>query len=223
MTERTVSVSRWRSLILLAIGGLNSSCSCADRNCKNPEPVVVGGKDSGFVRCAGGWLHRARSAPLPPLVPRVEAVCPQVSANEPGASCVKDGDCRDGKYGRCVQRCSADGCTACDCEYGGCASDAECAPGSICAPPGAWNALVGTCIAASCITDADCGDRLCASTGESKFACQRGGDECDSQWDCVSRRDRPTVYPSYRVETDWECSIEKERRVCRPRPTEDSS
>lgn len=72
---------------------------------------------------------------------------------------------------------------------GGCVSDADCVPGTICVCDGRSD--LGECVPSNCVTDADCGAGLhcayyvdpCSRSGLA-YACQRAEDRCDSMFDC---------------------------------------
>ncbi len=41
--------------------------------CDDPEPIVVADQNTGYVRCAGGWIHRAEVVTCPSPLPRAKA------------------------------------------------------------------------------------------------------------------------------------------------------
>lgn len=121
--------------------------------CENPQPILQpdSGLPSGFVMCDGGFIHRAE---------QLDASDPQglddeACALDEFAACHTAADCIGDTYGRCVQ----DPLNGCMCEYG-CATDADCDTGFICAPSGVVGAR-SICIAAECTIDDDCGEGLC--------------------------------------------------------------
>jgi hypothetical protein len=160
-----------------------------DRACGDPHRVIASGEDTGIVRCQGGWFHRVAREPSVVLIPS-DSTCPQdVTMDDLKPSCSADSECREGRYGRCVLSHGPFGGSPCQCEYTGCASDAECRPREVCLPAGARRGdnFVGVCVPANCATDADCGEgSLCASLGWT-FACQQPDDQCDSDRDCVEK------------------------------------
>jgi hypothetical protein len=120
------------------------------------EPILQAGTDSpsGFVRCEDGFVHRVEA---------VEAINP-TPADHLGCAAGRDwcqtgADCVAKPHGACRAEGVGENTRTCDCVYG-CATDADCNPGHVCASAG----VVGeraTCIAATCDTDAACGDGLC--------------------------------------------------------------
>ena len=121
--------------------------------CENAQPVLQpdSGLPSGFVQCDGGFIHRAEKIdPSDPRGPDVEDC-----ASENGGECQTGADCIDLDHGRCVHGSWGQ----CSCSYG-CASDAECEEGFICAPAGVAGAR-STCIQADCTRDDECGDGVC--------------------------------------------------------------
>jgi hypothetical protein len=154
--------------------------------CKNPQPVMVNGKDTGFVVCDNGAFHRVAKKECPTELPRTDTCGPGPVGDAAIAtgSCYSDGDCKDQPNGYCMA--AVGGILACFCNYG-CRTDADCGAGSICgcASP------VGVCIpAANCTVDSDCGaGNLCLSTSDGGcgkvFACQTKDDSCASDADCA--------------------------------------
>ncbi|PRQ08202.1 hypothetical protein [Enhygromyxa salina] len=121
--------------------------------CENPEPILQAGTElpSGFVRCDDGFIHRRE---------QLECVDPQGAdaascASDGGGSCQTGADCIDHEHGRCVE----DPFGGCLCEYG-CATDADCAAGLICACAGVTGDH-SICIPAHCTIDDECGEGLC--------------------------------------------------------------
>jgi len=152
--------------------------------CKNPTPVVVGGIDTGYDRCAGGTMRRRAIVECPVRLPRANATCP-VDAGSPG-SCSSDADCTAMPRGYCAQG-DGGGLPGCFCNYG-CAKDSDCGQNEICV----CGDPVGYCASATCTSDASCGGSLeCADytrnpgcPGKS-FACQKPSDTCFSDADCA--------------------------------------
>ena len=198
MNHLRVPAARWRPLILAAIGAMHTGC--LSRECKSPQPVLRAGKDTGMVKCAGGWTHRARAADISATVPR-DTTCDQSYGHGHGESqCAMDRECTAQAFGRCVTGYLGPPgglLIPCHCRYGGCVRDADCRSDEICVP----GEFAGECVRATCTTEADCGDGLCASGGVASYSCQESGDECNSAADCGWRE----------VCTDGQGS-----RVCRP-------
>lgn len=121
--------------------------------CENPEPILQAGTElpSGFVRCDDGFIHRSE---------KLECVDPQGADSEScamgaGGICQTGADCVDEEHGRCLE----DPFGGCLCDYG-CATDADCVEGFICACAGVTSDH-SSCIPADCTIDDECGDGLC--------------------------------------------------------------
>ncbi|MFV8754691.1 ferritin-like domain-containing protein [Nannocystaceae bacterium ST9] len=120
--------------------------------CVDPVPILQAGTEipSGFVECAGGFVHRVEA---------VECVAPQ-GADDPscadGIACDVGADCVEQPFGSCT---TVDPFVGCGCHYG-CATDADCNAGQVCACAGVM-AAQATCIPADCTTSAECGEGLC--------------------------------------------------------------
>lgn len=126
--------------------------------CEDPQPIMQAGTDipSGFVMCADGFVHR---------VEQVECVAPQ-GPDDPscvdGFACYSAADCVEQPFGSCTLGSPLGGCL---CHYG-CASDADCDAGSVCACAGVIGEQA-TCIPADCTITEACGEGLC---GLSEYA-----------------------------------------------------
>ena len=139
--------------------------------CGSGSPVLAGGQDTGFSKCADGTtVHRPRIAACPDL--RLEAA--PGSCTSSTAMCRSNADCGSVAHGVCESG-------ICMC-FPACDTDADCATGKICQ----CSATSGRCVDARCRSDADCGNGLvCAlSLSQSFFACQTPDDECLSNLDC---------------------------------------
>lgn len=138
------------------------------------EPAAI----TGFVRCNDGEIHRAQAVECQAPVPTGLACTGQMG------SCDSDADCDDAPYGSCL---FVEGFFAgCTCVYG-CATDADCDLGQVCACGGSAPDYPGStqCIDAGCVTDADCGGAACAmgrsvrSCGEfAELGCRTEADAC---------------------------------------------
>ncbi|MGK3961732.1 ferritin-like domain-containing protein [Sorangium sp. So ce118] len=165
--------------------------------CKDPERIVVAGRDTGYVRCAGGWTHRAEVVDCPSALPR-EKACSEPSGAAGG--CTTDADCTEHPHGYCNAATGGEMLPGCFCHYG-CTTDADCGAGQICL----CGDPVGECVLAQCTSDDDCGRLLCSSyvlnpgCGGTGFACQTPEDECASDADCAG---------------DQQCSLETGRHTC---------
>jgi hypothetical protein len=151
--------------------------------CENPQPILQpdSGLPSGFVTCDGGFIHREE---------KLDASDPQGPDSEACAldefsACNTAADCLDDSYGRCIQ----DFFGGCLCDYG-CATDADCADGFICAPSGVVG-VHSTCIVAECTIDDECGDGLCGLSDyegccDTSFmtACADPNEACHTDSEC---------------------------------------
>jgi hypothetical protein len=142
-------------------------------DCSEDAPHLVGGFDTGQMRCKEGTRHRAApaSCPLP------EFLGLPADAAAPVGRCKTDADCADGLVCDCqVSRRIdfVDGQRVEGVSYGG-----------------------GACTRAYCRTDADCGAGLlcayvsaeidgagCRGNLGAAFACQTPDDECSMAGDC---------------------------------------
>ncbi|AUX34023.1 MULTISPECIES: ferritin-like domain-containing protein [Sorangium] len=165
--------------------------------CDDPEPILVAGQNTGYVRCAGGWMHRAEVITCASPLPRPEA------CKDPGAgasSCSSDADCTEQPHGFCSPGLGGEAPPGCFCHYG-CTTDAECNEGQICL----CGDPVGQCVQALCTSDQDCGRLLCSSyvlnpgCGGTGFACQTATDECAGDGDCPG---------------DQQCTLQALRHTC---------
>ncbi len=159
--------------------------------CASPAALVIGGQDTGFVRCGSSVLHRERVVDCPNLLPRAGGgACTALgAATEP---CTTDASCTTRPRGFCttVPTTHAPGC---GCVYG-CVRDTDCAAGQICE----CGDPVGICRAASCTTDGQCATgSLCASAALAwggcsssppprGYECQSPADTCLTNAECSS-------------------------------------
>jgi hypothetical protein len=158
-----------------------------DLSCQNPRPMMnADGTPTGFVRCDGEYIHRTERRDCTSIVPRPDVIA---DPGDAGITCTTDADCA-GPYGYCSlhppQAMWTIRGTYCQ---NGCVRDEDCEAGSVCI----CGDPVGTCVAATCTTDADCGDLLCTSvpgrgpcgdTFNGSFACQTRRDTCRGMADC---------------------------------------
>jgi hypothetical protein len=185
-------------------GGVGNACTYA---CESATPVLVGGVDTGYDSCAGGFTRRRAQLTCPLLLPRPgKGACSQLFDASP-ARCRDDSDCASDPYGHC-ELVSPDGGIpgACECVHG-CRVDSDCGDGKVCvcANP------VGYCAAATCSTGASCGaagcDCIASSMGTdcaAQFDCQTPQDQCASPGDCMEK------------DAGFECSEEAGVHVCGP-------
>ncbi|KIG14091.1 putative lipoprotein [Enhygromyxa salina] len=150
--------------------------------CTNPTPITQANSElpSGFVECEGGFIHRVEA---------VECVGPQgpdaPACADSMSGCQTAADCLEQPHGSCA----LDIWGSCGCHYG-CASDADCDPGSVCACAGVIGEA-SQCIPAGCITTDDCNDGLCGLSLDPgicddsySLACASPTDECHVNADC---------------------------------------
>jgi hypothetical protein len=175
--------------------------------CEDPQPIMQAGTDvpSGFVSCTDGFVHR---------VEQVECVDPQGADAEACAmdefgACQTAADCVDQDHGRCVMEPLA----GCQCSYG-CATDADCNEGFICACAGVAGTH-STCIPADCTLDADCGEGLCGLSvyegccGTSyELACADPDEACHVNAECEDMPCNPD-FPDGQI-VEWQCSVQEE-------------
>ncbi len=151
--------------------------------CANPQPMLVGGKDTGFDQCAGGRIRRRSAMACPSLLPRASGgTCGAGIDSGISGGCQKDADCTAKPYGHC----GPSGQLACACNYG-CLSDQDCGTDQICL----CGEPVGRCVSATCKDAASCsGGAQCADfdrssgCGVTTFACTTPADKCFSDSDC---------------------------------------
>jgi hypothetical protein len=151
--------------------------------CGESKPIIVSGRPTGFEKCSNGSRHRPSSGTCPSALPRSEAVVGLTIDGIGDAAhggCRRDQDCSERLHGYCGFADRPP--TFASCIYG-CVRDDECARGQICL----CGAPVGACVPAACRTDADCAPGyLCADyavdggeCGErDAFACQSPRDTC---------------------------------------------
>jgi hypothetical protein len=131
--------------------------------------------------------------------------------------CDSAADCTAAPYGSCVVTDTDDlyGTYSCSCVYG-CATDADCGAGEICACGGVGETARGgirsRCVPATCQDTSSCGDEFCAldvydwcDAGRTSVACTRPDDECTANRQCDADPGSPYSY----------CEEETGRRVCR--------
>ncbi|MBM4363495.1 MAG: hypothetical protein FJ104_12510, partial [Deltaproteobacteria bacterium] len=162
--------------------------------CINPKPVVpegeFGGPSRGYIQCENGVVHRVAAqacwSKLGP--PDAGVVVPPGPDGSVTFNCRTNADCTDAPHGYCVIDSSGDpwdGLVSTVCRYG-CVQDSDCDAGSICR----CGDPVGTCVQASCKTDADCDGAFCQE-GYDSSSCSpsrvtyRCGPRCTSDADCA--------------------------------------
>lgn len=172
-------------------GGTSSGSGGSDgglggATCTDPVPHAAG-HDTGFVRCAEGYLHRVEKKACPSTVPRTDTL---ETVSEELDECHSDSDC-SGDYAHCAVS-SGGGFQPpfLQCRTG-CVADSDCATGSICL----CGDPVGQCVPTSgCTVDSECaGDSLClgqlvpgvCGEGSYEFGCEQPDDECRTNADCT--------------------------------------
>ncbi len=178
-------------------------------SCTSPEPLLQSGTavPSGFLRCGDGFIHRVEPATC------VAPVTPGSCGADDGGECGTDADCVELPYGACVKEQP----WGCSCHYG-CASDADCADGRICACAGVVGGRA-RCIPADCATTAACAGSLCGlserrgSCGErwGRLACLTPDAECRIDADCSGAE---PVSCFSQGPTPPECKNDGERWIC---------
>lgn len=163
--------------------------------CLDPQPIIVDGRESGFVRCEEtGAIHREVAVPGP-WSQSAAGSCPGPMYG----LCAEDADCTDAPGGRCI------GSVHCTCVYArACEDDATCGEGFTC------SALDGECIVSGCRTSDDCGDGWTCGysqpyprcgigfTPRGELHCHGPSDECASDADCEDK--------CLFVEDAWRCA-----------------
>lgn len=141
------------------------------------------GEPSGFVQCADGFIHHAESVSCSEPTPPSDCENPSELS-----TCTTDSDCTDAPFGSCGAPDFWPNADICECHYG-CATDADCGPGYVCACSG----VVGErarCVTSDC--GEGCGDGLCGlykredSCGPwyARLACLTEASECRIDVDC---------------------------------------
>jgi len=170
-----------------------SAASCI--RCANPSPVLVGGSDTGYDKCAQGHLRRRAVMDCPSLLPREDGGVTCVAGSGGADSCSSDLNC--GATGFCARTfvCeAAPGYMPCGCSSG-CVRDSDCPVGTVCL----CGDPIGTCVPATCSSDLGCGagcDCIESITATSypllssipykaSFGCQGPRDECAGPGDCA--------------------------------------
>lgn len=159
----------------------------------------------GFAKTPEGYVHRPRlgvcpdllaTLPPPTLPSAVDGGLPA-----PLNECTKHSDCSQHPHGSCIVAYVYTGpipgtvlaTPYFACSYG-CARDEDCSSGTICL----CGSTIGTCVSASCTTDAECGSKLCSEfiyqpasgcgygdgSAQYYFKCATPGVECATNADC---------------------------------------
>ncbi len=163
--------------------------------------IGIDGKDTGFISCKAGFVHRTERRECASIIPRPPPQLPTDSTRD----CQRDEDCAGLLHGYCDPSPYAAPHLHMVC-FAGCVRDEECDTNQVCV----CGNPVGTCVNATCKTDTDCGaDRLCASSlfpvacyalpTPSGFDCQRPNDACRGPADCEDPGDNCEAVEGPRV------------------------
>lgn len=210
VARRLRFIAAWAALAtgVVACGGQakvegEGSSDPGASECADPKPVLQKDTEleSGFMRCSDGFVHRVGSAVC--ASPATPGNC-----TVGGGSCETDAECTAKPYGACMKGPLYN--PICGCSYG-CASDADCSAGDVCACAGVVDGR------ARCIkNDCDgCGGGLCGlsvtfgSCGEvwTDLVCHGPKAECRVDADCASE---PTTYCTGDPETPLACKFIQE-------------
>ncbi|HVU00956.1 MAG TPA: hypothetical protein VHE30_04360 [Polyangiaceae bacterium] len=169
----------------------------APPECKDPTDVKLYGVDpTGLVNCNGAdgrpaAAHRKEAIDCPSKLPRAtKCGADPVGDAAPTAPCRTDQDCTAKPIGYCTANAKS---ASCYCDYG-CVKDSDCGDGYLCQ----CGDPVGTCVHATCHTDADCGGSLlCLRSLDENcnfvYSCQKPTDPCTVSSDC------PALTPACQV------------------------
>ena len=151
--------------------------------CKNPQPILSKGIDTGVDVCQGGMLRRRAIVQCPSVLPEVGKMCTGAS-NGPVGECTTDLDCAaKAKGGHCENSLGPGDFCYC---ASSCVSDSECGAGQLCL----CGEKYGTCVMAGCKSGADCVVGDCVSytnnpgCGSTAMNCESLKDACGAKVDC---------------------------------------
>jgi hypothetical protein len=187
-------------------GGADENIEPPALDCVDAEPIPqAGDTPSGFEQCGDGFVHRVAAVTC-------DQPAPSDTCDASDSACATAADCTARPYGACVTSAEEGG--ACACTYG-CASDADCDDGRICACAGVGGATAPSCIPALCTTSADCTGLCglsrvsdpCGGAVDMRLACLDETSEC--------RIECPQVEGCYEgvgtprceiIQSDWICN-----------------
>jgi hypothetical protein len=156
---------------------------------------------------ACGATHPPPAAPPRYACPRV--AIPAVNGGKPGGPCQTDADCKDHPDGRCVTILApSHTAPVVQCLYDACASDADCARGSICECGTGQGTSRNRCIPGNCHANVDCGDWACTET-MSTFVAGNDARRVEGRF-CKTREDQCRVDRDCDLEGRSACAYRKE-------------
>jgi hypothetical protein len=172
------------------------------QGCVGGQPVMLpNGKDSGYIRCADGTIHRAHKVACDTAI-----VAPACTSDVTQKSCDTDADCKAHPNGKCSKFFGeVPGGAYCDCIYS-CSEDSDCENGNVCVCNGVVKSGLSysACAESSaCHTDAECPSGECGITAFNdgcfphvELACRADKDACRVDADCAPGHSCATVYAS---------------------------
>lgn len=180
-------VDTTRLAVLAALGGCGTPG--VSSRCGSPEPILVDGATSGYVRCRDGAVDRVGSVAADPTIQMARCV-----GDEDEQACRVDADCGPAAISACVHGTLIDGPgTFCACVHA-CQSDADCGQEQVCVPRGALDptARHSSCATAACKTGSDCASGECGAVAydngcwtSTTITCREpASDTCRAAADC---------------------------------------
>lgn len=167
--------------------GSTSHGGVTGQACTNPQFDP----ESHLVSCDEGFSHRPDATACGATVNRI-APEPSLPRADGSVPCADDpGKCSQYLYGYCDGVFAGGEAPVATCRSG-CFTDFECGENNICICGNVQSPTGGVCRYSSCKTDAECAPGyLCASysglCGGGGFACQTPDDECMTNQDCVGQ------------------------------------
>ncbi|MFK7929130.1 MAG: ferritin-like domain-containing protein [Myxococcota bacterium] len=195
------SLAELRRSVLLVVGLV--ACAPTTATVQTDPPVIepagcngvpifgVYGTATGFVRCTDGVVLRTDA------IAGVANTITEPRCTLATGECTTDADCSGQSGGACLDRSGE--IDYCACIYS-CAQDSDCGTGQICLPPGVWSRGPewGTCVPATCTTNADCPSEECSFTSYNdgcgdvpRLACRAPADVCRVDGDCSDSESGP--------------------------------
>lgn len=180
-----------------------AACSRPGQVKEEPPQSVTLPSSSPSTRTAPPSKVAARKCPSAPAANG--NLPPSVDAKYVTATCKVDGDCKDGREGRCVYSGGGHAASILTCTYDACESDADCS-GTLCIC-GAGGTARNACIPGNCHDDSDCsGGARCETSvygvrGTYGRFCHGTADRCSNASDCQGNETCNYVGAASR----WEC------------------